>query len=76
MVDLILAGKKVIFYDLMIETSNKREGDDLLTQALYLNLPACRDALNNYQVYKAAFDHQNTYRIIISRRRPNKPSPF
>ena len=60
----------------MIETSYEREGDDLLTQGLYLNLSACRDALNNYEVYKAAFDHQNTYIIIIARRRPNKPSPF
>jgi len=41
----------------MIETYYEREGDDLLTQGLYLNLSACRDALNNYEVYKPAFDH-------------------
>ena len=39
---LILAEKKVILYDLMIETSNKQEGDDFLTPGLYLNLPAGR----------------------------------
>jgi hypothetical protein len=35
-----LGGKKVILQDLMSETSYEREGDDLLTQGLYLDLPA------------------------------------
>jgi hypothetical protein len=34
MLDLILAGKKVILQDLMSATSYAREGDDWLTQAL------------------------------------------
>jgi hypothetical protein len=55
---LILEGKIVILHDLISGTSYEREGDDLLTQALYLNLPASMDALNNYEVYKTAFDHQ------------------
>ena len=60
----------------MSGTSYEREDDDLLTQGLYLTLPACRDALNNYEVYKPAFNHQTTYRIIIARRRPNNLSTF
>lgn len=35
-----LRGKEVILQDLMSETSYHREGDDLLTQGLYLDLPA------------------------------------
>lgn len=35
-----LRGKKVTFQDLMSETSYERGGDDLLTQGLYLDLPA------------------------------------
>jgi hypothetical protein len=35
-----LKGRKVILQDLMSESSYEREGDDLLTQGLYLDLPA------------------------------------
>jgi len=35
-----LTGKKVILRDLLSATSYEREGDDLLTQGLYLDLPA------------------------------------
>ena len=35
-----LSGKKVILQDLMTESSYEREGDDLLTQGLYVDLPA------------------------------------
>jgi len=35
-----LKGRKATLQDLMSETSYEREGDDLLTQGLYLDLPA------------------------------------